>query len=68
MTKGLWVNLPVKDLKKSKAFFAEIGFSFNERETETMVGMMVGEKKVPVMLFAESTFKDFIQHAVTDTK
>lgn len=68
MTNELWINLPVKDLKKSKAFFTEIGFSFKEgRETDDMVAMMVGEKKVPVMLFAESTFKNVIQHDVTDT-
>lgn len=69
MTKELWINLPVKDIKKSKAFFTGIGFSFNEeRETENMAAMMVGEKKVPVMLFAESTFKNIIRHNVTDTK
>ena len=69
MTKELWINLPVKDVKKSKAFFSEIGFSFNEeRETEEMAAMMVGEKKVPIMLFAEDTFKNIIQHKVTDTE
>lgn len=69
MTKELWINLPVKDLKKSKAFFTRIGFSFNEeRETEDMAAMIVGEKKVPVMLFVESTFKNIIRHKVTDTR
>lgn len=69
MTKELWINLPVKDLEKSKDFFTKIGFSFNEkRETEDMAAMMVGEKKVPVMLFAESTFKNIIRHNITDTK
>lgn len=69
MTKELWINLPVKNLKKSKEFFSKIGFSFNEqRETDHMVAMMVGEKKVPVMLFAESTFKNIIRHNVTDTE
>lgn len=68
MTKELWLNLPVKDLKKSKEFFTKIGFSFKDRETDTMIAMTVGEKKVPVMLFDESTFKDVIRHEVTDTK
>lgn len=67
MTKELWINLPVKNLKKSKEFFARIGFSFKERETDTMIAMMVGEKKVPVMLFDENTFKNVIRHEVTDT-
>lgn len=69
MTKELWVNLPVKNIQKSKKFFTKIGFSFNEdRESETMAAMMVGEKKVPVMLFEESTFQNVIQHNVTDTE
>lgn len=69
MTKELWLNLPVKEIKKSKEFFTEIGFVFNEdRETENMAAMMVGEKQVPVMLFVESTFKNIIQHNVTDTQ
>ncbi|HEY5563367.1 MAG TPA: hypothetical protein VIK72_16735 [Clostridiaceae bacterium] len=27
MTKQLWINLPVKDVKKSKEFFIKLGFS-----------------------------------------
>lgn len=67
MTKELWLNLPVKDLKKSREFFAKIGFSFKDREMDTMIAMTVGEKEVPVMLVDESTFKNFIQHEITDT-
>ena len=59
----------MKDLKKSKAFFTQIGFSFNEdRETKNMAAMIVGEKQIPVMLFVESAFKNVIQHNVTDTE
>ena len=31
MIKELWLNLPVKDVKKSKEFFTRLGFSFNEK-------------------------------------
>lgn len=68
MTKELWLNLPVKDLKKSKKFFTKIGFSFKDREMDNMIAMEVGEKKVPVMLLDESTFKSAVQHKITDTK
>jgi predicted lactoylglutathione lyase len=67
MTKELWINLPVKDLRKSKAFFKEIGFSINDREMEDMVGMSVGEKEIAVMLCAEKRFKMFAQNNITDT-
>lgn len=68
MTKEIWLNLPVKDLKKSKAFFAEIGFSFKDREMENMIAMEVGEKKITVMLLDKNTFKNAAQHKITDTK
>ncbi|MEQ8523913.1 VOC family protein [Gracilimonas sp.] len=68
MTKELWLNLPVKKIPNSKAFFKTIGFSFDEeREREDMAAMKVGEKKVPVMLITENTFKNVIQHNITDT-
>jgi predicted lactoylglutathione lyase len=61
MTKEIWINLPVKDVKKSKAFFTEIGFSFNEQQsTDQSACMLVGSKNTVVMLFAESMFKGFI--------
>lgn len=68
MTKELWLNLPVKDLKKSKAFFAEIGFPFKDREMENMIAMEVGEKKVAVMLLDENTFQNAANHEITDTQ
>lgn len=67
MTKELWLNLPVKNLKKSKEFFTHIGFSFKDREMDNMIAMEVGEKKVVVMLLDESTFKNAIQNEITDT-
>ncbi|WP_234572721.1 VOC family protein [Rhodohalobacter sp. 614A] len=67
MTKELWLNLPVKNLKKSKEFFTKIGFSFKNREMENMIAMEVGEKKVAVMLLDESTFKNAAQNEITDT-
>ena len=61
MTKEIWVNLPVKDVKKSKEFFSKIGFSFNEQQSgEHNACMVVGTKGIVIMLFAESMFKGFI--------
>jgi predicted lactoylglutathione lyase len=40
----LFVSLPVADLERSKAFFAELGFSFNPLfSDETAACMLVGE-------------------------
>lgn len=31
MANEFWINLPVKDLKKSREFFKTLGFTMNER-------------------------------------
>ncbi len=68
MTKEFWLNLPVKDPQKSKAFFEQLNFDFSaERESDTMVAMMVGIKKLPIMLFEENTFAAIVKHEVADT-
>ena len=69
MTKQIWLNLPVKEVAKSKAFFSKIGFSFNEKhDTPTSTCMLVGEGHFVVMLFEESLFASFSQNQLTDTK
>ena len=70
MTKDLWINLPVKDVKKSKEFFTKLGFSFDLKygNTEHSAGMVVGSKKIVFMLFTESMFKGFINNNLTDAR
>jgi len=70
MTKELWLNLPVKNVKASKVFFTKLGFSFNERfgDSDDNICLMVGEKKIAVMLFAEHLFKHFAQNEIANTK
>ncbi len=69
MTKEIWINLPVKDLNKSKEFFTEIGFSLNEKQyNDQMVGFTVGEKEMAVLFIAEETFKEFTKNETSDTR
>jgi predicted lactoylglutathione lyase len=70
MVKELWINLPVKDVKKSKEFFTQLGFAFNTKygNTEHSAGLTIGTKNIVVMLFAESAFKNFTGNGLTDTK
>ncbi len=69
MIKTVWLNLPVKDLNKSKEFFAKLGFSFDTEHgnSDNSGCFMVGEDKFHVLLFPENTFKNFTQNAVADT-
>jgi hypothetical protein len=70
MAKNMWLNLPVKDLRKSKEFFAKLGFSFDTEHgnSEHSACFTVGEDKFHVLLFPEITFKDFTQNEIADAK
>jgi uncharacterized protein len=62
----LFVNLPVKDLERSKAFFAELGFTFNPAFTdETATCMLVGEHAF-VMLLTREKFAEFAKLPMAD--
>ena len=70
MAKEIWINLPVKDLKKSKEFFKKLGFSFNTQYSneDEAISLVVGNKNVIVMLFPDATFEGFAGNKITDTK
>lgn len=68
MIKELWLNLPVKDINKTKEFFGKIGFTLNEKHTgDEMVCFEVGAKKNAVVFFEEEAFKGFTKNEITDT-
>ena len=66
----IFVNLPVKDLEKSKAFFAGLGFSFNPQFTDDKAACLVIEKDaIHAMLLTEPFFKTFIpSRAIADAR
>jgi uncharacterized protein len=61
MTKQIWINLPVKNVAASVAFFKQLGFSFNTKHANNVDSacMLVGEKGLVIMFFPEETFKQF---------
>ncbi len=68
MIKEFWLNLAVKDVAKSKTFFNSIGFESNNGFPDTAHSscLLVGSKKMAIMLYAENIFKSIIQNGVTD--
>ncbi|CAM5773857.1 glyoxalase [Labrys miyagiensis] len=58
--RSIFVNLPVRDLDKSKAFFAALGFSFNPQFTDQNAACMVIADNIYAMLLTEAYFKTFI--------
>ena len=66
MATKIFVNLPVRDLNKSVAFFTKLGFKFNAQFTdETATCMIVGED-IYVMLLTHAKFKSFTPKAICD--
>jgi predicted lactoylglutathione lyase len=62
----LFVSIPVADLERSKAFFAELGFSYNPRFSgETAACMLVGEDAF-VMLLSRDKFAEFSKLPIAD--
>ncbi len=70
MTKEFWINLPVKNIKRSKDFFTQLGFSFKPLpgNRDDSACLILGTSNVPVMLFEEQDFKNFTDIEVTDTR
>jgi len=64
----VFVNLSVKDLDKSKEFFAKLGFTFNAQFTNKDAACMVISEENYAMLLVEPFFKTFIKKEIADTK
>lgn len=63
----IFVNLPVRDLQKSIAFFAGLGFTFNPRFTDDKATCMIVSEQASVMLLVTPYFQTFTKNAVCDT-
>ncbi len=62
----IFVNLPVKDLNKTVAFFTEIGFEFNPQFTDENATCMIIGENMFAMLLTEKFFSTFTKKAVAD--
>ncbi len=68
MATKIFVNLPVKDLERSKAFFAGLGFANNPQFTDATAACMVVSEDIFVMLLTEKKFKEFTPKAIADAR
>jgi len=62
----IFVNLPVRDLKRSVEFFTRLGFAFNPKFTDDKATCMILSEEGFVMLLAEDRFKDFARKPICD--
>jgi predicted lactoylglutathione lyase len=64
MATKLFVNLPVKDLGRSKAFFTELGLDFFG-QADDMASVIISEH-TQVMLLTEATFASYARKGIAD--
>lgn len=66
MTTKIFVNLPVKDLRRSMAFFTGLGYTFNPRFTDETAACLVISDDIYAMLLTEAKFREFTPKPVCD--
>jgi predicted lactoylglutathione lyase len=68
MATQIFVNLPVKNLDKSVAFFTRLGFSFNPQFTDETATCMIVSQDIFVMLLTEAKFRTFTPNEICDAR
>jgi uncharacterized protein len=68
MATQIFINLPIKDLKKSMAFYEAIGFKNNPQFTDDTAACMVLSDTIFVMLLTHNKFKEFTPKSIIDAK
>jgi len=68
MARKIFVNISVKDLPKSIAFYSAVGFTVNKQFTDETAACMVISEDIYTMLLTEKKFKDFTPNPICDAK
>ncbi len=68
MARQIFVNLPIREMARSRAFFEALGFSFDPRFTSEQGACMVVAEGIYVMLLVEPFFQTFTKKPVADAR
>lgn len=69
MARMIFVNLPVRDLPRAKAFFAALDFGFEPRFTnEDGACLVIEAGSIHVMLLTEPFFRSFLTRPMADAR
>ena len=66
-SRKLFVNIAVRDLKKSMSFFSALGFTFNPKFTDDKAACMIVSDDAYLMLLTEPYFRGFTKREACDT-
>jgi predicted lactoylglutathione lyase len=67
MSRMIFVNLPVKDLNASMAFYTALGFTNNPHFTDNTAACMVWSKEINVMLLTHDKWRQFTNRPIPAT-
>jgi predicted lactoylglutathione lyase len=67
MNRQIFINLPVRDLNRTKEFFTKLGFEYNPKFTDAKAACMVLNPDAYVMLLSQPFFQGFTQKQICDT-
>lgn len=68
MHSQLFVNLPVQSLARSRAFFEQMGYSFDPRFSNDQAGGLILGENLFAMLLEQPMFQGFSGRALIDPK
>ena len=68
MSTLIFVNLPVKDLERSKKFYTGLGYQLNPQFTDDKAACVVISETIYVMVLLEEFFKTFTPKPVGDAR
>lgn len=68
MAKPIYINLPVRDLQSSIAFFTQLGFDFDPQCSDDNAVCMIVDDNIFVMLLVEAFFQTFTPKPVCDAR
>jgi len=66
MATQIFVNLPVKNLGRSIAFFTQLGYAFDPQFTNEKAACMIVSDGIYVMLVTENFFQTFTPKVIAD--
>jgi uncharacterized protein len=66
MSTAVFINLPVRDVERSTAFYRALGFSLDPQFTDEKAACIVISEHIHVMALAEAFFATFTKKPVAD--
>lgn len=68
MTQSLFINLPVENVERSKAFYTALGFGINAQFSNEQAACVVIADNISLMLLEKPFFAGFTDKSVADAR